>query len=238
VTRLRWVAPDPSLRRSRIAADLACGHHSALIGELQALSVEHPEREAICGSSPSRGIAAVDNARRSMPITDSACICGGSWVCIRGRHCSRYNARRAAHTNAGSRRSRVAPAARGPSTRRTAPARYLVADFARDLDLSAIEARAAALVEDPRQVKFSDAKSRAAWCELSSNMCPRRVAGRNIAMGQSLGLTMRRLFLAAVPLVFAAPHTAVAGLSHSTAGVRAHRRLRSQRRWTRRPARC
>jgi DNA-binding SARP family transcriptional activator len=34
---------------SRIEADLALGHHDALIGELQALSATHPEREAICG---------------------------------------------------------------------------------------------------------------------------------------------------------------------------------------------
>jgi DNA-binding SARP family transcriptional activator len=33
---------------SRIEADLALGRHGALIGELQALSVEHPERERIC----------------------------------------------------------------------------------------------------------------------------------------------------------------------------------------------
>lgn len=33
---------------SRIEADLALGRHDALIGELQALSVEHPERERIC----------------------------------------------------------------------------------------------------------------------------------------------------------------------------------------------
>ncbi|MDX6717911.1 MAG: hypothetical protein QOJ63_165 [Solirubrobacteraceae bacterium] len=33
---------------SRIEADLALGRHGALIGELQALSAEHPERERIC----------------------------------------------------------------------------------------------------------------------------------------------------------------------------------------------
>jgi DNA-binding SARP family transcriptional activator len=33
---------------TRVEADLALGRHAALIGELQALSVEHPERERIC----------------------------------------------------------------------------------------------------------------------------------------------------------------------------------------------